>query len=81
MTPYRRPQLSFVLLLAACPAGKGTTTAGELACVMGAAGLASNLAALRALAGEGIQEGHMRLHARKQQFEAEAERARGQGGT
>ena len=29
MTPYRRPQLSFVLLLAACPAGKGTATAGE----------------------------------------------------
>lgn len=37
----------------------------ELAMVMGAAGLASNLAALRALAGEGIQRGHMRLHARK----------------
>lgn len=61
----------------------GITSAGELACVMGAAGLASNLAALRALAGEGIQEGHMRLHARKQQVESEAERARGrgQGGT
>jgi hydroxymethylglutaryl-CoA reductase len=28
-------------------------------------GMASNLAALRALAGEGIQQGHMRLHARK----------------
>ena len=32
---------------------------------MGAVGLASNLAALRALAGEGIQKGHMRLHQRK----------------
>jgi hydroxymethylglutaryl-CoA reductase len=32
---------------------------------MAAAGLASNLSALRALAGEGIQEGHMRLHHRK----------------
>ena len=29
-----------------------------------AAGLAQNLAAMRALASEGIQKGHMRLHAR-----------------
>lgn len=40
--------------------------ARELAVVMAAAGLACNLAALRALAGEGIQKGHMRLHARKE---------------
>lgn len=40
-------------------------SARQLAVVMAAAGLASNLAALRALAGEGIQQGHMRLHARK----------------
>jgi len=39
----------------------------QLAVVIAAAGLASNLAALRALAGEGIQHGHMRLHARKSQ--------------
>jgi len=39
-------------------------SAEELACVVGAAGLASNLAALRALATEGIQRGHMSLHAR-----------------
>ena len=32
--------------------------------VMAAVGLASNLAALRALATEGIQRGHMGLHAR-----------------
>lgn len=31
---------------------------------MGAVGLAQNLAAIRALATEGIQRGHMRLHAR-----------------
>lgn len=37
-----------------------------LACLLAAVGLASNLAALRALSGEGIQQGHMRLHARKQ---------------
>jgi hydroxymethylglutaryl-CoA reductase len=43
----------------------GITSARELAVVMGAVGLASNLAALRALAGEGIQRGHMKLHARK----------------
>ncbi|MEZ4293780.1 MAG: hydroxymethylglutaryl-CoA reductase, degradative [Polyangiaceae bacterium] len=36
----------------------------ELAQVIVAAGLASNLAALRALATEGIQRGHMRLHHR-----------------
>jgi hydroxymethylglutaryl-CoA reductase len=39
--------------------------ARELAVVLAACGLASNLAALRALAGEGIQRGHMKLHARK----------------
>lgn len=43
----------------------GITTSAELAVVIGAAGLASNLAALKALAGEGIQKGHMRLHERK----------------
>lgn len=39
-------------------------SAGELAMVMGAAGLATNLAALRALATEGIIRGHMALHHR-----------------
>jgi hydroxymethylglutaryl-CoA reductase len=39
-------------------------SAGELAEVMASVGLAQNLAALRALATEGIQKGHMRLHAR-----------------
>ncbi|MBX3158523.1 MAG: hydroxymethylglutaryl-CoA reductase, degradative [Deltaproteobacteria bacterium] len=38
--------------------------ADRLAAVAAAAGLASNLAALRALATEGIQRGHMSLHAR-----------------
>ncbi|MDA4124369.1 MAG: hydroxymethylglutaryl-CoA reductase, degradative [Thaumarchaeota archaeon] len=42
----------------------GVKTAIELAEVMGAVGLAQNFAALRALATEGIQRGHMRLHAR-----------------
>jgi hydroxymethylglutaryl-CoA reductase len=46
--------------------------AGELAVILGAAGLATNLAALRALAGEGIQQGHMRLHRRKEEDEKEA---------
>ena len=39
-------------------------TANELAEVLAAVGLAQNLAALRALAHEGIQRGHMSLHAR-----------------
>ena len=42
----------------------GVKTAIELAEVMGAVGLAQNFAALRALAAEGIQKGHMKLHAR-----------------
>lgn len=39
-------------------------TASALAEVMAAVGLAQNLGALRALATEGIQQGHMRMHAR-----------------
>ena len=39
-------------------------TAGELAGIAAAVGLAQNLAALRALATDGIQKGHMALHAR-----------------
>jgi hydroxymethylglutaryl-CoA reductase len=42
----------------------GVKTATELAEVMAAVGLAQNFAALRALATEGIQRGHMKLHAR-----------------
>lgn len=40
-------------------------TAGELAQVIVSTGLAQNLGALRALATEGIQRGHMALHARQ----------------
>jgi hydroxymethylglutaryl-CoA reductase len=40
------------------------SSATELAMVAAAVGMASNLAALRALATEGIQRGHMGLHAR-----------------
>jgi hydroxymethylglutaryl-CoA reductase len=40
------------------------SSANELAEVMGAVGLAQNFAAIRALATEGIQKGHMTLHAR-----------------
>ncbi|MEM0217992.1 MAG: hydroxymethylglutaryl-CoA reductase, degradative [Desulfurococcaceae archaeon] len=42
----------------------GVKTAKELAEVMAAVGLAQNLAAIRALVTEGIQRGHMRLHAK-----------------
>jgi hydroxymethylglutaryl-CoA reductase len=40
-------------------------SAAELGVVLASVGLASNLAALRALASEGIQKGHMRLHHRR----------------
>lgn len=43
----------------------GVRSARELAEVMVAVGLAQNFAALRALATEGIQRGHMELHARQ----------------
>lgn len=43
----------------------GVKTAPELAGVIVSVGLAQNLAALRALATEGIQRGHMGLHARQ----------------
>ncbi|MGB1013973.1 MAG: hydroxymethylglutaryl-CoA reductase, degradative, partial [Nannocystaceae bacterium] len=50
----------------------GCRTGAALGQVMAAVGLASNLAALRALATEGIQRGHMSLHARTVAFEAGA---------
>ena len=43
----------------------GVQTAAELAEIIVSVGLAQNLAALRALATEGIQRGHMSLHARQ----------------
>ena len=43
----------------------GVQQAQQLAEIIAAVGLAQNLAALRALATEGIQHGHMRLHARQ----------------
>ncbi|MDO8554368.1 MAG: hydroxymethylglutaryl-CoA reductase, degradative [Candidatus Micrarchaeota archaeon] len=42
----------------------GIKTSKELSMVMAAVGLANNFAALRALSTEGIQKGHMKLHAR-----------------
>lgn len=50
----------------------GVKTAIELAEVMGAVGLAQNIGALRALAAEGIQRGHMKLHARNMAISAGA---------
>ena len=38
----------------------------ELSCIIASTGLAQNFAAMHALATEGIQKGHMKLHARKQ---------------
>ena len=42
----------------------GVKSASELACVIASAGLAQNLAAIKALSTEGIQKGHMKLHAK-----------------
>ena len=42
----------------------GVASAGELARLMAAVGLAQNFAAIRALTTSGIQQGHMKLHAR-----------------
>ncbi|MCB9176786.1 MAG: hydroxymethylglutaryl-CoA reductase, degradative [Caldilineae bacterium] len=43
----------------------GVGSAGELAEIVASVGLAQNLSALRALVCEGIQDGHMALHARQ----------------
>ncbi len=51
----------------------GVTTASQLAEIVVSVGLAQNLAALRALATEGIQRGHMSLHARQVAIAAGAE--------
>ncbi|NJL06133.1 MAG: hydroxymethylglutaryl-CoA reductase, degradative [Chloroflexaceae bacterium] len=50
-------------------------SANELAEICACAGLASNLAALRALACEGIQQGHMGLHSRQIALAAGAQAA------
>ena len=51
----------------------GVTSAQELARIIAAVGLAQNVGALRALAAEGIQKGHMSLHARNVAAAAGAE--------
>ena len=57
----------------ACLELLGVTSSQELAEIVIAVGLAQNLAALRALATEGIQHGHMTLHARQIAIAAGAE--------
>jgi hydroxymethylglutaryl-CoA reductase len=51
----------------------GVESASDLAAGAAAVGLASNLAAVRALATDGIQRGHMALHARSVALAAGAE--------
>jgi hydroxymethylglutaryl-CoA reductase len=53
----------------------GVESASELAGIVAAVGLAQNMAALRALATEGINRGHMALHARNIAITAGAEGA------
>ena len=50
----------------------GNPDSRRLAAIAAAVGLAQNLAALRALVTEGIQHGHMRLHAERLAFDAGA---------
>ncbi len=59
----------------ACLKLMGVETARELAQIIVSVGLAQNLAALRALSSEGIQRGHMSLHARQIAVAAGAEGA------
>src|SRR5699024_6543243 len=47
-------------------------TAGELSGIIATLGLAENFASLRALASEGIQKGHMKLHTRNMATQAGA---------
>jgi hydroxymethylglutaryl-CoA reductase len=56
----------------------GAQTARQLGELIVAVGLAQNLAALRALATEGIQRGHMRLHARQDKVGMQNEEGRTQ---
>ncbi len=56
----------------ACIKLMGVSSARELGEVLASVGLAQNLAALRALSLEGIQKGHMRLHARNLAVQAGA---------
>ncbi len=51
-------------MIKVCTKILGIKSAKELACIVGAVGLAQNLSAIRALASEGIQKGHMKLHAK-----------------
>ena len=59
----------------------GATDATALGMIVASAGLASNLAALRALATEGIQRGHMALHRRSSGPQPPLEAPRAEGTT
>jgi hydroxymethylglutaryl-CoA reductase len=62
-------------LARACIRLMGVVTASQLAGIIVSVGLAQNLAALRALSTEGIQRGHMSLHARSVAIAAGAQGA------
>ncbi|MGI0102901.1 MAG: hydroxymethylglutaryl-CoA reductase, degradative, partial [Nitrosotalea sp.] len=51
-------------MIKVCTKILGVKSAKELGCVIGAVGLAQNFSAMRALVSEGIQKGHMKLHAK-----------------
>ena len=81
MRRFRLGSAVVLLIIAGCgsdgPPASGVDGPGLLASaaeVMAAVGLAQNLGALRALATEGIQRGHMALHARQMAIAAGASR-------
>lgn len=51
-------------MIKVCAKILGAKSAKDLACIIGAVGLAQNFSAMRALATDGIQKGHMKLHAK-----------------
>ena len=67
------PSARIALRLMGFERAGGPKTAADLAEIIVSVGLAQNLAALRALATEGIQRGHMSLHARQVAIAAGAE--------
>jgi hydroxymethylglutaryl-CoA synthase len=54
----------------------GEPNSSELGCILASVGLAQNFAALKALTSEGIQKGHMRLHAHNLAISAGVDLAR-----
>ena len=64
MMKIYRKKLSFIIEVAQLPGGVAIVLFKQIAEVVAVVGLAQNFAAVRALATDGIQKGHMALHAK-----------------